>query len=40
MKTIYVTGKIRGLLCNNCNRAEGLLNGNAQALADYLKEHE
>jgi hypothetical protein len=33
------TGKIRGLLCMNCNRAEGLLKGNAQALADYLKDH-
>jgi hypothetical protein len=33
----HKTGKVRGLLCHNCNRAEGLLKGNAQALANYLK---
>jgi len=34
---------VRGLLCSNCNRAEGLLGNdskNVQALADYLKQHE
>jgi hypothetical protein len=36
----HETGKVRGLLCHNCNRAEGLLKGNAQALADYLKRYE
>lgn len=28
---------VRGLLCHNCNRAEGLLRGNAKALATYLE---
>lgn len=36
----HITGKVRGLLCHNCNRAEGLLQGNAQRLADYLKEYD
>lgn len=36
----HTTGRVRGLLCHNCNRAEGLLQGNAQRLADYLKEYE
>jgi hypothetical protein len=34
------TGKIRGILCNNCNRAIGLLKDNVQLLrkaADYLE---
>lgn len=30
---------VRGLLCHNCNRAEGLLRGNAIALATYLTQH-
>lgn len=36
----HTTGKIRGILCNNCNRAVGLLKDNAQLLrkaADYLE---
>lgn len=35
----HQTGEARGLLCHNCNRAEGLLNGNAQNLADYLRKY-
>ena len=31
---------VRGLLCSNCNRAEGLLGSHAQALADYLKKYD
>jgi hypothetical protein len=31
---------VRGLLCSNCNRAEGLLGCHAQELADYLKRYE
>jgi hypothetical protein len=36
----HKTGKIRGLLCNNCNRALGLLGdciGTLQTAIDYLK---
>ena len=39
----HETGKVRGLLCNKCNRAVGLLNdsaGIAKALAEYLERHE
>lgn len=35
----HETGQVRGLLCNNCNRAIGLLKDNADLLrtaADYL----
>lgn len=35
----HTTGKIRGLLCNNCNRAIGMLKDNKnvlQAALDYL----
>lgn len=35
----HETGQVRGLLCNNCNRAIGLLKDNAyllRAAADYL----
>ena len=31
---------VRGLLCHNCNRAEGLLNGNAKALVQYLERYK
>lgn len=36
----HITGKIRGLLCNNCNRALGLLKDNTDILENafnYLK---
>lgn len=36
------TNKVRGLLCNNCNRGIGLLKDNVNALrkaAQYLEEH-
>lgn len=36
----HTSGKVRGLLCNNCNRALGLLLDNpdiAQSAADYLR---
>lgn len=36
----HVTGKVRGVLCNNCNRAIGLLGDNPDALlaaAAYLR---
>jgi hypothetical protein len=36
----HATGKIRGLLCNNCNRAIGLLKDDTQVLlnaAEYVK---
>ena len=39
----HETGKIRGLLCSNCNVAVGLLKDStlhAQALVDYLKKFE
>jgi len=35
----HITGKVRGLLCNACNRAIGMLGDNAENLrraADYL----
>lgn len=36
----HLTGNVRGLLCNECNRGMGLLKDNAQLLrnaADYLE---
>jgi len=36
----HSTGKIRGLLCHNCNRALGLMQDNVETLQnaiDYLK---
>lgn len=36
----HVTGKFRGVLCNNCNRALGLLRDNAlymERAADYVR---
>jgi len=38
----HVTGKVRGLLCNKCNSAIGLLDDNPTLLTNaikYLKEH-
>ena len=38
----HSTGKIRGLLCNNCNRGIGLLKDKPDILrkaADYVEEH-
>ena len=38
----HVTGDVRGLLCNECNRGMGLLRDNAELLrkaADYLDNH-
>ena len=32
----HVTGKIRGLLCNNCNRGLGLFKDNGKLLARAL----
>lgn len=37
----HTTGKVRGLLCSNCNRAIGLLKDNIQIIrraAEYLEE--
>lgn len=39
----HETGKIRGLLCSNCNRALGLLQDNEEVLLkayEYLKKHK
>jgi Recombination endonuclease VII len=39
----HVTGRVRALLCKNCNNAIGLLKDDstvAQSAADYLKEFE
>lgn len=39
----HETGVIRGLLCNNCNRALGLLGDNVETLQNainYLLKHE
>lgn len=39
----HKTGKIRALLCNECNRGMGLLKDNAELLrkaADYLDKHK
>lgn len=39
----HETGKIRGLLCNNCNRGLGLLKDNIELLrkaASYVEEHK
>ena len=38
----HTTGKVRGLLCSNCNAAIGLLHDNAErarAIANYLESH-
>jgi hypothetical protein len=38
----HTTGRVRALLCQHCNAAEGLLLGNpakARALADYMEHH-
>lgn len=38
----HATGKVRKLLCHNCNRALGLLKDNAEVLrkaAKYVEEH-
>jgi hypothetical protein len=39
----HETGKIRGLLCHNCNCAIGLLNddaGNVRRLLEYIEKHK
>jgi hypothetical protein len=39
----HATGKIRGLLCNNCNSGMGLIGDTAEHLVralSYLKQHE
>jgi hypothetical protein len=33
----HTTGKVRGLLCNNCNRAIGLLKDNKEILKNAIK---
>jgi len=38
----HVTGKIRGVLCNHCNTALGMIKDDpkiARAIADYLESH-
>lgn len=39
----HTTGKVRGLLCDNCNRAEGFLKSDPELirkLADYLEKNK
>lgn len=39
----HTTGKVRGLLCSNCNRGVGYLKDSTtilQSAIDYLKEHQ
>lgn len=39
-KKQYITGKVRGLLCNGCNSADGFLSSDLNkiiGLAEYLK---
>lgn len=39
----HITGEVRGLLCNECNRGMGLLGDSEERLrqaADYLKAHK
>ena len=32
----HETGELRGVLCNNCNRAEGLLNADPEIVRNLL----